>query len=284
MNVTAYVVGPNLRPSNWEDILANHGALVLGDLPAAPEDDVGLPKLREWIQRGGKLLFFPGWKDHALLRANGDLFGIEIEYPPRIDPHDSRLEWASDARPIGPEPPPVRYLYKANLSGGELLATAGVSKSPAIVRRATGQGLATVILGVISLPSGGGWLLNKHFAALLHFLLGGGSAAGEVISQSRGLSYYGGVLELLAAGDAGSAVDLMFASIPALADGEPLLAGEMCRVMRWAARAKGDTAAVLFSLRFLKEAAAWLHLGQVPDPLASRLVTDGPQAASESAA
>lgn len=255
-SVSGTYLASDLRTTGCLDrILARHSLLVAGDLPRAIEEDPEVPRLRAWLQDGNKLLYYVGWKDYAFLRQSGALFGIELRDDWTTNPLPETIQWARPVPRMVPSPPPLRYLYSGvMLNGAELCAQTARSQLPAIVQKRYGRGLATLVLGPISLPAGGEWFCSTRFAEYLATLMGTSTrrlTRYDERDTTPAMGLYSTAISQLVSGDKRGALDTMLSAIRVIDQSNRSLFGEACLFLRWLGKLVGDPTAVLYAGRQL---------------------------------
>lgn len=249
----AYVLQKNGKPENWEAILSEHDHLILGDLPNSPEPDIKCPNLRKWVEAGGKLLYFPGWKDSQFIEQNEDLFGISMDNGTcPIDSSIRKVKWSItfqesskfDQKQV---PDGIRYLYTVITTGAEKLMETE-DGTPVLVQNSVGKGKAVLALGPISLPAGWEWFQWPYLEHLISCLFG--LDLRKKISKQDD---YSKIINLSLQGKVNEAIIDLLNIIPSIVKESNLtLAAELCQFLRILGKRKGDYLAILMGWRMLK--------------------------------
>jgi hypothetical protein len=151
----------------------------MGDLPGIEVAKAHGHGLSNWIGRGGKLVYFTGWKDHWLIRHFGDVFGVDVGPEPQIISKPVETRIVPGALPLEIlDSPAAKYVTVATLTSAERIIDTS-SGNPFLVRNSFGLGEVYLFLGPVSYPAGAPWLYWSHFGALIHWIVGAGF-------QSRG--------------------------------------------------------------------------------------------------
>lgn len=250
---TAYVLGKNGTPENWEELLSNHKNLIIGDLPKPPESDITCPSLRRWLEKGGKLLYFPGWKDSHFLKENEKLFGISADKRSCFaDSSLQKIKWnktfqESNKFDKAHVPDGIRYLYTVRTNGAEKLMETE-DGTPVLVQNSIGKGKAILALGPISLPASWEWFQWTYLDDLIAYLFGL-----QLRSSFTDADDYSKIISLCLCGKDNEAIIYLLTIIPSIIKKKNLiLAAELCQFLRTLGKIKGDFLAILMAWRMLK--------------------------------